>query len=181
MLILSRWSPPLDRVLIVESGSRTAADRYIAHLYQNEPITKLDVLTCYNAGPLSFNPSKGELYYTHHAASSSGRAQLFKTLATSGYSAVCILCTGDPIMTKWKWMAALRIPAKIMIVNENADSFWLDRGYHRDLWHMIDERLGLSQLALLRIVYQIVALPFTLAVLLSFAAWAHGRRLLRTR
>ena len=30
-------------------------------------------------------------------------------------------------MTKWKWLIALRIPAKVFIVNENGDYFWLHR------------------------------------------------------
>ena len=30
-------------------------------------------------------------------------------------------------MTKWKWLLALRVPAKFFIVNENGDYFWLHR------------------------------------------------------
>ena len=65
---------------------------------------------------------------------------LFRIYSSSGYSAVCVLCTGDRIMTKWKWVAALRIPAKVMIVNENADNFWLDRGHLRNIRAMALER-----------------------------------------
>jgi hypothetical protein len=150
-------------------------------LYSKEKSEYVDVLTCYNSAPASFDAARGHVFYTHDAKGSAARNQLLKEFASSGYSALCVLCTGDDIMTKWKWIAALRVPAKVLIVNENADSFWLDRGHYRDLGHMADERLGLSRLELLRFVYQIVAFPFTLLILIAFAAWVHTRRLLRKR
>ena len=30
-------------------------------------------------------------------------------------------------MAKWKWALALRLPAKVFVINENGDYFWLDR------------------------------------------------------
>ena len=47
-----------------------------------------------------------------------------------------MICSGEPVMMKWKWALALRIPAKDFIINENGDYFWLDRG-HLDLIRQI--------------------------------------------
>jgi hypothetical protein len=181
LFLLSKWTPPLNRVLVIESGSRKAAEEFIARLYREEKPERVDVLTCYSSAPASFDFTRGRVFYTHESKGGAARNRLLEEFASSGYSAVSVLCTGDDIMTKWKWVAALRVPAKVLIVNENADSFWLDRGHYRDLGHMADERLGLSRLELLRFVYQIVAFPFTLLILIAFAARVHTRRLLRKR
>jgi hypothetical protein len=92
-----------------------------------------------------------------------------------------MLCTGDDIMTKWKWAAVLRVPAKVMIVNESADTFWLDRGHIRELRGMARDRIGSAWLLPLEIAYQVIALPFTIFILVGFAAVVHGRRLWRLR
>lgn len=181
LFLLSRWTPPLDRVLFIESGSRKAGEQFLEHLYVKERAQTVDVLTCYSTLPRSFDPAKGRVFYTHDAPSGTTRDRLFRSLAASHYSAICMLCTGDNIMTKWKWIAAVRVPAKVLIVNENADSFWLDRGHYRDLGRMSNERLGLSRLAPLSFLYQVIAFPFTLVVLIGFAARVHTGRLLRRR
>ena len=181
LFLLSRWTPKLERVLVIESGARGAAEKFLARLYIEEPAHLVDLLTCYGSPPASFDPGRGQIFYTHKARSGSARAELFREFRAARYSAVCMLCTGDDIMTKWKWMAALRVPAKVMIVNESADTFWLDRGHIRELKGMARDRVGSAWLMPLRIAYQIVAFPFTISILLGFAAVAHGKRLWRLR
>jgi hypothetical protein len=176
LFLLSRWSPELERVLLIESGARRAAERFLTQLYREEPAQRVDVLTCYGSAPAGFDPGRGQVFHTHKAQSGGARSELFRTLAAAHYSAVCILCTGDDIMTKWKWAAALRIPAKVMIVNESADTFWLDRGHLRQLRDMARDRVGDAWLMPLRLAAQVLAFPFTASVLLSFAAVAHGKR-----
>lgn len=181
LFLLSRWTPELDRVLVIESGSRSAAERYLTELYIKEGAQAVDVLTCYSVPPATFDTGKGHVYFTHKAQTGAARDALFRQFSEARYSAVCMLCTGENIMTKWKWVAAARIPAKVMIVNESADSFWLDRGHWRELRRMANDRYGLTTVSLLKLAVQAAAIPFTLTVLLSFAAWAHTRRLLRAR
>ena len=53
------------------------------------------------------------------------------------FAALGILCSGEPIMTKWKWWLAAKVPAKIFIINENADYFWLDRARLRQLGRFV--------------------------------------------
>lgn len=178
LFLASRWTPKLRRVLVIESGSRTAASKFLTEVYGLTENERVDVLTCYRAAPETFDTSRGQVFFTHDARNGA-RGELFKILSQSGYSAVCMLCTGDRIMTKWKWAAAARIPAKVMIVNENADSFWLDRGHLRDLRNLLIERSGMKEMTPLRTLAHAIAFPFTLAIVVSFAGYMKSRRVLR--
>jgi hypothetical protein len=179
LFFLSRWTPKLSEVLVIESGSRRAAARFLSDLYKTGETRRLDVLTCYRTPPEPFDASRGRVFYTHQAQAGPERAELFRSLTRSGYSALCVLCTGDNIMTKWKWAAAVRIPAKVMIVNENADCFWLDRGHLRNIRDMMLERSGVRRMTPLRMVGQALAFPFTLLILLAYGGYMQTRRLLR--
>ncbi len=90
-----------------------------------------------------------------------------------------IICSGEPIMTKWKWALAARVPAKVFIINDNADYFWLDRAHLGMLRRMAAARLGLSGSGAARGLGQAAAFPFVLAYLLLYAAAVHLRRALR--
>jgi hypothetical protein len=181
LLFCSRWSPKLDRVLVIESGARAASERFLARLYVQEPARKVDLLTCYASPPAAFDAARGEVFYTQKARGSRARMELMRTFRDAEYSAICMLCTGDDIMTKWKWAMVLRLPAKVMIVNESADTFWLDRGHLRELRGMARDRIGGAWLIPLRIAGQAITLPFTICILAGFAAVVHGRRLWRLR
>ena len=50
-----------------------------------------------------------------------------RQLRARNYSMVGMICSGEPIMTKWKWLIALRLPVKVFIINENGDYFWINR------------------------------------------------------
>lgn len=176
LFLLSRWTPKLERVLVIESGARDAAEQFLARLYKEEPARLVDLLTCYGSPPAAFDSTRGKIFYTQKAQNGGARRELFRAFRASRYTAVCMLCTGDDIMTKWKWSAAARVPAKVLIVNENADTFWLDRGHLRELRGMAHDRIGSAWLIPLRIAFQVAAFPFTVSILLGFAALAHGRR-----
>jgi hypothetical protein len=165
--------------LVIESGSRLAASQFLNELYGLPENEQVDVLTCYATPPDSFDDVRGRVLFTHQAQGGSARTELFRMLAKSQYSAVCVLCTGDSIMTKWKWMTALRVPAKVLIVNETADSFWLDRGHLRNVRDMLIERSGAREMTPLRSLGQILAFPAVLTILLTFAAYMKTRRILR--
>jgi hypothetical protein len=179
LFFASRWTPKLKRVLLVESGSRPAANEFLEEVYGLIENEQVDILTCYRTPPEAFDASRGRIFFTHDTRNG-GRGRLFQTLSQSGYSAICMLCTGDSIMTKWKWAAAARIPAKVMIVNENADSFWLDRGHLRDLRNLLIERSGMKEMTPLRTLAHAIAFPFTLAIVVSFAGYMKSRRVLRS-
>ena len=60
------------------------------------------------------------------------------------YSLMGIVCSGEPLMTKWKWALALRIPAKVFVINENGDYFWLDRQHLEPIRQFVLLRAGLA-------------------------------------
>ena len=108
-----------------------------------------------------------------------GRAKLYRTLRENGYAIMGIICSGEPLMTKWKWALALRIPAKIFIINENGDYFWLDWGHLGLLREFVFLRSGLAGAGAVRTLARVVCFPFTFVYLLLYATAVHTRRALR--
>jgi len=82
-------------------------------------------------------------------------------------------------MTKWKWVLAARLRAKVFIINENGDYFWLGRGHLDPLRQFVILRAGLAGSGAVRTLARVFSFPFTLAYLLLYASVAHGRRALR--
>jgi hypothetical protein len=88
------------------------------------------------------------------------------------------VCSGEPILTKWKWALAAALPAKFLVINENGDTFWLDRGHWRNIRQFVKHRAGLADAGIVRAAARMVVFPFTLLYLLLYAAAAHFRRAL---
>jgi len=172
-----RYIPPFTRVLLVESGSRGAFDTLIPLLYQiHGEAMELDLLTCHQTTPAGF---RGRVYRVEDYSNPAARRQLFRELASSKYAALGILCSGEPIMTKWKWALVARLPAKVFVINEFAGFLYLDWGNARNLAGFARVRLGLSGAAATPAVVRLILLPFALVYLLLFAAIVHTKRRIR--
>ena len=91
-----------------------------------------------------------------------------------------MICSNEPIMTKWKWVLAARLPAKVFILNENGDYFWLDRGHLSNIRNFVLVRAGLTGSGAVRTLARLVSFPFTLLYLILYALTVHLRRKLRT-
>lgn len=177
--IFSRRLPPLDDVLVVESGPRELADKFLRHLYEVQASRQVDVVTCYGSAPSSFLPERGVCYSIHDPEYAGKRSKLIARLCARPYAAVSILCSGKPIMTRWKWLIALRVSAKTLIVNENGDFFFFD-WYHRHIVRMmVAHRMGVHGGLRIDLLGQLLLFPFTLAFLSLYAAAIHLRRTLR--
>jgi hypothetical protein len=100
-------------------------------------------------------------------------------IASRSYGNIGILCTAEPIMTKWKWLLAVRTRAKLFVINENCDYFFVDRGNWRTMRHFVIYRAGFSGAEAVPAILSALAFPFTLLYLVLYAAWAHGRRAVR--
>jgi hypothetical protein len=87
-----------------------------------------------------------------------------------------IICSGEPIMAKWKAALALRLPAKIFVINENGDYFWVDWGHWAAIREFVLLRSGLAGAGAVRTVARIVCFPFTFLYLLLYATTVHTRR-----
>jgi len=116
------------------------------------------------------------VFSIHHYRGRAGRRRLYRELRSLGYSVMGILCAGEPIMTKWKWALALRLPVKVFVVNENVDFFWLDYSQWRTIRHFILYRTGLAGAGAVRTLVRFLMFPFTVLYLLLFAAAVHLRR-----
>ena len=82
-------------------------------------------------------------------------------------------------MTKWKWLLALRIPAKVFIINENGDYFWIHRENVAILREFVLTRMGLEGAGAIRTLGRLLAFPFAFLYLILYAFAAHARRAIR--
>ena len=172
--------PKVTSILLVESGTRGLLEGLIGGLRQawGDQIP-IDLVTCYATLPKGFEPQNTHVYrvgdYRGHAA----RGRLYRELARNRYALVGIVCSGEIVMAKWKWVLALRIPAKLFIINENGDYFWFDRMHLGPIRRFVLFRSGLAGAGAVRTLVRLISFPFTLLYLLLYATSAHARRALR--
>jgi len=169
-----RSIPPLTRILLVESGSRHLFDTLIPKLFQIYGDTvEIDLVTCFAGVPEGFHGTVSRVTdYTDPGS----RAQLLTTLRSRDYAAIGIICAAEPIMTKWKWWLAAKVPAKLFIVNENCDFFWADISQWRLILHFMFFRAGLTGAAAVPAIARLLFFPVTLGFLLLYAGAVHLRR-----
>jgi hypothetical protein len=163
--------PALTRILLVESGSRQLFDTLIPKLFQlyGDSI-EIDLVTCFAGVPEGFRGTVFPVTGPDH------RLELLAKLKSRDYTAIGIICSAEPIMTKWKWWLAAKIPAKLFIVNENCDFFWADLGQWRLIVHFMFFRAGLTGAAAVPAIARLLFFPITLAYLLFYAGFVHLRR-----
>lgn len=178
--VLTRAHPEPSRILLVESGSRRLLEEVLPalrkHYGESVPV---DVVTCYAGLPAGFPPDTTRVYRVPEYRGSAGRKRLCEELAANGYSIMGMICSAEPIMTKWKWLLALRLPVKVFALNENGDYFWLDWGHAAAVRHFVLFRAGLAGEDAVRTLSRFFLFPFTLLYLLLYAAAVHSRRALR--
>jgi hypothetical protein len=166
-----RRVPELSRILLVESGSRRITENVIPRIRaQFGETVPIDLVTCYPGSPAGFAGIYNVNDYRER------RGSLARELRANRYAIAGILCSDEPILSKWKWALALAIPAKILVINENADYFWLDRGNWPNIRQFIKYRAGFADAGMVRAFGRVVAYPFTFSYLLLYAAAVHLRR-----
>jgi len=132
----------------------------------------IDLVTCYAGAPAGIHA----VYRVADHRGRDGRRKLYRTLQANRYPIMGIVCSAEPIMTKWKWVLAARLPAKVLVINENGDYFWLDRGHWRAILHFALFRAGLTGSGAARTLGRLLVFPFTLLYLLLYASVVHIRR-----
>lgn len=170
----------MSRVLLVESGSRHLLEGVLPGLRRayGEDVP-VDVVTCYSGMPEGFPSATTAVFHVSDYRGRTGRRRLYHSLAANTYSILGIICSNEPIMTKWKWVIAAQLPAKVFVINENGDWFWLDRGHWSAIRHFALFRAGLTGSGALRTMGRILLFPFTLLYLLLYASIIHLRRAVR--
>lgn len=173
---ITRRDPPLTRILLIESGTRALIEKLLPHLRRvwgdDVPI---DLVTCYAGTPEGISS-----VYRVTEYSAERRPELIRLLREQRYSMAGMICSGEPIMTKWKWLIAFRIPAKIFILNENGDYFWIHRDFIAPMREFSLVRLGLSGAGAIRTLGRLLIFPFSVLFLLLYAFVAHMRRAFHT-
>jgi len=177
---VSKRIPPFARVLLIESGSRDLFEELLRGLYDIHPGMRADLVTCFEGVPATFRADAGQVYRVTDFPTPALRQRLYSELARNQYAIAGMICANQPIMTKWKWMLALRLPAKVFILNENGDYFWIDRGHLSNIRHFLLVRAGLTGSGAVRTLARLVSFPFTLLYLILYALTVHLRRKLRT-
>ena len=176
----TRSSPAFDRVLLVESGSRNLYDTLVTGIFETYGNhVKVDLVTCFAGVPDGLKPD-ARVYRIHDYQGRAGRNRLYSELRAQNYSIIGIICAAEPIMTKWKWALAAHVPAKLFILNENGDWFWVQWSEWRTIRHFLLYRLGLSGARAVPTLARLAVFPFTLLYLILYAAAAHARRALRS-
>ncbi len=169
--------PPCTRILLIESGSRRLIEGLLPHLRDLFGAdVEMDLVTCYAGEPQGF---QGRVFNVNDYGGAAGRNALWADLAQREYLVAGVICAAEPIMTKWKWWLGVKLPAKLFIINENGDYFWLDRLRFRQLSRFVAYRLGLTGSAAAPALVRLVCFPVTLAYLLLYAGTVHLRRKLR--
>ena len=176
---LSRRSPPVTGVLLIESGSRFLIERVVPHIRATwAPDVPIDLITCFGGLPAGLGPET-IVYRTTGYTTPGKRKELLRELRARNYSMVGMICSGEPIMTKWKWMIALRLPVKVFIINENGDYFWVNREQSAVLREFCLVRTGLAGEGAIRTVGRLLIFPFSILFLLLYAFVAHSGRMVR--
>ena len=172
--------PKVTSILLVESGSRGLIEGLIPGLRQSwGDEMQIDLVTCYATLPKGFEARNTRVYRVGDYRGGAGRGRLYRELAKNRYSLLGIICSGEVVMAKWKWVLGLRIPAKIFIINENGDYFWLDRLHLGTVRRFVLFRSGLAGSGAVRTLVRLISFPFTLLYLLLYATFVHSRRALR--
>ena len=172
--------PEATSILLVESGSRGLLEKIIPGLRQTwGPDIHIDLVSCFGALPEGFRAETTTVYRVADYRGREGRRRLYRELKARRYALMGIVCSGEPLMAKWKLALTCKVPAKVFVINENGDYFWLDRGHFDLIRQIVLLRSGLAGTGAVRTLARVLAFPFTLTYLVLYATTVHARRALR--
>ena len=172
-------APPIRKILLVESGSRHLLEKLIPNLrlVYGEAL-QFDLCTCFPGAPAALG-GDCKIYRTSAFGNNVARKQLYRELKANQYEAMGIICSAEPIMTKWKWMLVYQAGAHAFLINENADYVWFDRLHWAGLTAYARTRLGFEDSGAVRTLARIVLLPLSLIYLSLYTLKVHALRALR--
>jgi hypothetical protein len=172
--------PDVGSILLVESGSRGLIEKVLPGLRQTWGAEiPIDLVSCYATLPQGFDAATTRVYRVSDYRGSEARRKLYRELQARRYSLMGIVCSEEPLMFKWKWSLTARVPAKVFVINENGDYFWLDRLHLKPIRQFVLLRAGLAGAGAVRTLARVLSFPFTLLFLLLYATTVHARRALR--
>jgi hypothetical protein len=165
---LTGRGPAVDRILLVESGSRHVLERAIAGMNRGFPGARLDLCTCFAGVPASVSGIE-RVWRVTDARSLRAKWRMVREIAATRPPVAAMLFSGEPIMFNWKAVLLLLLPSKILLINENGDFFWLDRPNFPTLRQFLGARVGMDGDGMLRGLCRAVSFPFVLVFLILAA------------
>ena len=164
--------PLAHDVLFIESGSPKVTRRALGGIRQIFPGARYHLLTCRSDAPtVRFDT----VFRTFDYPSWWSKLRLLLSFRRKRWEVMAILCTGERILWRWKILALALVPAKVLVVNENADFFWLHWGNWRTLRQLLAARWGVNLGGLCSTTLRVLVFPFTLLFLLFIAAFLYTR------
>ncbi len=180
---LSRAVPEPSRVLVIESGPRALVERLIPRLREVfGPQTPIDLMTCLPSDPVSLpgavdpHAGAGQVWRVTDCPDRRSRWRLLREIRSRRHPITAVICADSALMASWRTAALWMFSSKFLIVNENADFFWLDRGHWRNLLQLWMHRSGVFEESAVRAAARLAAFPFTVVFLLGYAAYVHLTR-----
>ena len=172
----TRVLPEPQRVLLIESASRETGARALETLKkafgEQAPI---DVFHCQVSPPAGVDESWRASDY----AGGSARLGLVRMLRARRPSIAAAIFADDPTLGPWKWLLLATLSSKFLILNENGDFFWLDRGHLPNLFDMLQRRVGFAGETVTEAIAGLLAFPFVVAYLAAYAGYVHCVRAVR--
>ena len=177
---LRKKVPPIERMLLVESGPRSDLDAMIPELRASIcGQAPLDLFTCLPDAPDELGPA-GRRWRSFDAATAAERWQMLLEMRRQRHTAATILCSDSRLLARWKVALILLLPAKILVADKDQGLYWLDIAHWRQAARMAVSRSGVRNPEFLRTVANIAFLPIGLCILLAFAAKAHLGKFMRS-
>ena len=173
---LTRTLPEPSHVLLIESGSRELGELALATLKKAfGEQTPIDVFHCQTASLAGANESWRASDY----AGASARLGLVRRLRSRRPSIAAAIFSDDPTLGPWKWLLLATLNSKFLILNENGDFFWLDRGHLPNLFDMLQRRVGFAGETVTEAIAGLLAFPFVVVYLAAYAGYVHSVRGIR--
>lgn len=175
-----RKFPGADDVLLIESGSPEVARRAVGKIREHFPGARYHLLTCWPATtPESRLAPAGPYRSVFRAAdypTGWEKLRLLLSLARRKWRVLAILCTGEPVLWRWKMLALAVFPSKVLIVNENADFFWVDWAHRHHVRQFLAVRWGINRGEMAATALRALVFPLTLLFLILTALYLYARR-----
>ena len=167
-----RVPAPTD-ILVLESGPREVAAKALQGIRAMFPRARYHLCTCWLEAP---QETFTTIYRVADFSSGRDKLRLLWSFRCKRWPVLVVLCTDSSILWRWKVLALLLQPAKVLIVNENADFFWLQWANRGILRQLLRTRWGLPTGALFRTTLAALVFPATFLVLAATAAVYYARR-----
>jgi hypothetical protein len=160
----------------MESGSPEIARRAIERISKLFPDAGFHLCTCHSDTSSAFFST---VFRVADYPGTWKKLGLLFSFWRKGWEILVILCTGEPILWRWKILALFMLRSKVIIVNENADFFWLDWANRRTLRRFLAGRWGINRTESLQTFLRLLVFPLTLLFLLATVGFLYLRRACR--